>query len=584
MHAYLHSPHHAAVTEPGLRHGGRLLGIGALLAGLTALPAHAQGGPDPSVAQAGGAGILYLVQKNETLSAIARRFTGKPSDWQKIGRLNRVADDRRIPIGTRILIPSALLPAGPATAKILALSGDIAVRRKNGPGIAPKAGDILEEGDMLSTSANGFVSLGLDDGTRLTLQPGSRAMLRVLRTKRHAGRPKTQVYLESGRIESHVAPAPDRGHSSYEVVSPVAVSSVRGTAFRVSVGERRALNEVVEGTVAVLGNAGKTPRMVGKGFGAIVEDGRVGAPLALLAAPALRDGYQSQQKLPLQFALDSPGAVGFHVAIGRDRDGADIVQAADVEGDGHAVAKFADLPDGTYVVRYRAIDARGLQGWEGESSFKLKARPFPPLLLQRRDKIQAEQPGKEAAVTLEWAQQQDVCGYRLQLATDRGFAVPDLDQSIAGNVGRYALHLQPGVYDWRVASIASTNGKPDQGPFGDARRLEIVAGQASPEVALSDGEARFSWSGSADQVFTFELSDSPSFDKVLVTMEVDKPFASLPDLAPGVYYARVRGIDSDGFIGTFSPPQRFAVPLRWKSAYGDTWQAGTQPAGTGAGD
>lgn len=529
---------------------------------------------------------MYEVRKDETLSGIAASVTGRMANWMAIGKVNRIENDRTIPVGTKLLIPARLLPATPTTARVIATSGKVLIQKRNGAQASASVGDMVGEGDKLLTLESGFLSLGLGDGTRIMFRPDTSAELGRLRTTRHLSKSTTQIRLERGAVESQVTPAGGNQRPSYEVVSPKAVSSVRGTAFRVRVDAQRAVNETVSGTVAVGGRAGggalREQRLIGKGFGTIVENGRVGVPMALLEAPVLGDGYTVQERLPVQFFLQRDGAAALQATVSRDASGLDVVNAVSAAaGKGAATLRLPDLADGAYFLHFSAIDAAGLQGMPGAAPFRVKARPFPPLLLQRQDRFQGGEPGRESAVLLEWARLEGMSGYRLQVAADAGFASPIIDRSVGGDVVTWEAKLPAGAYFWRVASLASRDGKPDQGPFGDARRLDVLDAQAAPTVEPSDAGMRFHWSGGPGQSYEFQLAASAAFDKPLVASKVDAPSALVPDLAPGTYYARVRSLHHDGFVGTFSPPQAFEVTLRWRSTYGDAWQAGAKPVDAG---
>lgn len=44
-------------------------------------------------------------------------------------------------------------------------------------------------------------------------------------------------------------------------------------------------------------------------------------------------------------------------------------------------AKWADLPDGRYLLRVRGTDRTGLEGLNADRAFVLKARPEPPFII-----------------------------------------------------------------------------------------------------------------------------------------------------------------------------------------------------------
>lgn len=533
-------------------------------------------------------GVIYVVAENETLSSISQKFTGQTNHWRAIGSTNQIQNDRTIPIGKKLLIPFALLSPVSAYAKIKSCFGQVSIRSRDGSFHNAKAGEMLREGDTLTTLSDGFISLALDDGTQFTLPPNSAVTLKLLRTVPYINSPRTELLLQKGRVKSQVTPfvTPE---SRYEVQSPLAVSGVRGTRFRVQYNDRRQLNEVIEGKVAVNANgktaANKSARLVPHGFGAIVENGRVGKPIALLSMPTVADGYQNQQRLPIQFFLSHPSASAFRITISTDAAGIlDIAEARANSVDGKATAKLENLEDGEYFMHYSAVDGNGLEGLSGTLRFRVNARPFPPFLLNPGAKFQAGKLAGKVSVPMQWSQADDATGYRIQISTDAAFTTDLIDQTItpdATQLIQYQSSLKSGTYYWRVATIVNDGKSEKQGPFGDTKRLEILDGQPAPAATVSETETHFSWSASVGQRFTFQLATSPSFAVPIKTIETAQSETTLTALQPGTYYARVRSIDDDGFIGAFSPPQKFEVPARWQTDYGSTLQSSGQPVGTG---
>jgi hypothetical protein len=563
---YMNSPVSSAFAAP------RLLLVLAALNATLVVPAYAQT-PAPDVSyRVTPNGIIYTVSQSETLSGIARRFTGRIADWRIIGETNKISNDRTIPIGRQIIIPARLLAPKSAFARIEAFFGNIRIRGNDGNGIETKIGTLLKEGDSLTTLANSFISLVLDDGTRFTLPPDSMLNLRLLRATQFIDQPRTQLFLEKGRVESHVTPLKSPG-ASYEVISPIAVSGVRGTSFRVNADGQKSLSEVLEGKVAVNNAPTQKARgngqLIAKGFGTVVENGRVARPIALLEVPALADGYQVQQRLPIQFNLSQSSAQSFRVTVSTDEAGFDNIAEINSAGiDGKAAAKLDTLEDGHYFVRVSAIDAQGLQGLQKTLPFTVKARPFPPFLLQPGAKFQGNASDDKIAVTMQWSEAAGVSGYRLQVATDSAFADIAFDRNITQGAAEQVVPLQVGTYYWRLASIAVRDGAPDQGPFGDAKKLQVLAGQAAPSVSLGENETSFTWTATAGQRFTFQISTSAAFDTLLKNVETVEPEARIQGLDSGTYYARVRSTDADGFVGAFSPPQKFSIPVVWRTQYG----------------
>jgi nucleoid-associated protein YgaU len=62
-------------------------------------------GPLPSLQENGGRFLEYTVQRGDSLEGIARRFYGHSRMTAALIRLNRIADDRTLQCGDRLLLP-----------------------------------------------------------------------------------------------------------------------------------------------------------------------------------------------------------------------------------------------------------------------------------------------------------------------------------------------------------------------------------------------------------------------------------------------------------------------------------------------
>lgn len=528
-------------------------------------------------------GVIYSVSQHETLSSISQKFTGNIKHWRTIGQTNQIENDRAIPIGRKVLIPTRLLTPVSAFARIKTFFGDVVIRGRDGSSIEAKIDAMLKEGDTLTTMANSFISLMLDDGTQFTLPPNSVVSLRLLRATPYVETPRTQLYLQKGRIESQVTPF-TKPESKYEVISPLAVSGVRGTNFRVNLDEQRVLNEVIEGKVAVAQNTAvnkPSKQLVAAGYGTVVENGRVNKPVALLTAPALLDGYQQQLRLPIQFTLSHPGATSFRVIISTDAAGKNnIAETSARSNNGQGVAKLENLEDGAYFVRTSALDAVGLEGVSTIQAFRVDARPFPPFLLQPGAKFQGAVQDGRIPVTMKWALTEGISNYRLQVASDAAFKTIVLDQVTEAGADQLVALLANGNYYWRVASIIQAAGTSKQGPFGDAKPLAVLAGLAAPAANIGQKEIHFSWSAAPGQRFTFQVAATPEFTTLINNIETSTAEVAIPRPEAGIYYARVRSTDDDGFVGAFSPAQKFSVPMQWRTEYDVPLESQGQPLGT----
>ncbi|MES2932112.1 MAG: FecR domain-containing protein, partial [Pseudomonadota bacterium] len=335
----------------------------------------------------------YPVRQGETLESIARNVVGDTRRWQQLQQINQVRDPRRIPVGTVLRIPLHLMRLKAGTAGITYLIGTVTVDGK------PLTADQrLGEGAQLQTGDNGFVTLSLPDQSQVAVPPNSSIKLDFLKQSEVLPIVRSQIYLQRGRVESHVIPD---GSSAprLKIKTRQAVVGVRGTVFRVAVDDaldnRSATHtEVLQGSVkATPQKAGEALQIIEASYGAIVNDDGPQAPQALSLAPDLSAVPRLQNRPIVRIPLPAmPGATAFRVAVSTDEKNrmpfAEDVFPIDRE------AKFSDIPDGEYWLHVRAIAPSGLEGHDAILKIELAARPEPPFLMQpaSQAKLQTGEP------------------------------------------------------------------------------------------------------------------------------------------------------------------------------------------------
>lgn len=542
------------------------LALSALAASVL-LATAAQARPDAPAA------ITYLAVRGDTLSAIAQTWTGKAGNWVRLGRLNRISNERTIPIGSPILIPLDLLPDEPAQARVAAFSGAVTVATAAGAPIVVAVGATVSEGAQIRTGPEGFISLELPDASRIALPSDSAVTLSRLRTVKHTGTPRIEITLQQGRVESRVTPLPN-SRGRFEIRSKWAVAGVRGTHFRVGAMDAGITHEVLSGRVAVGRNAQLAALTLDAGQGNVVDKGKVGPSVTLLPAPALLAECAPQQRPTLKFNLQAVSdAVAYRAQIAADPDGNSMLAEKRSE---NTELKIDGMADGSYFVRLTAIDRNGLEGPAGVYPFTLKARPEPPLIQTPQSKLRAEH------VDFSWTEAPQAQSYHLQIAPDTGFSKLLIDAN-----GIAALHfttdqLAPGTYFWRLASVALTGGKEDHGPFSDPMHFTLLPPQKMPVPADTAGDnLSFRWPAEAGQTFTVEIARDAAFSSLLLSRQVDQAEIRLPRPDPGIYYIRVQATDPDGYIGAFSNPQKFQVASRWLTGSGAPLENSGGMTGTG---
>jgi hypothetical protein len=525
--------------------------VGVLLAACCGLAAHSRAeNPD---------NWEYRVKRGDTLIGLANRYFIDPERWREAQALNGVRNPRRLVPGATLLFPVQWLRATPVAATLLEARGKVeVVRSVTGESRSLKAGDTIAAGDRLATGPGASVTLGFADGSQALVLPDSTLGFRELAQRGAGSITATHISLDRGRVETRVKPFERRG-SRYTIETPVVNMGVRGTDFRVGVdgGEGKARSEVLDGTVSASNALGESA--IEKGFGTVIAQGQAPQPpIPILPAPNLEALPPRVERLPVRFAWKNlEGAASYRVQIAQDASFHALI-AENVFATPEA--KFADLADGSYTMRVRAVDTNGLEGVSAERTLEVNARPEAPFLQAPEDNstVRGDRPA------LKWAQVADAASYRFQISLDNTFKQPLVDIANYARTEYTAPKFAPGEYYWRIASLPSA-GEP--GPFGDPQRFTLKAipragGADAPN--LSDKTIVLKWkAGEPGQKYHLQVARNAAFEPIWRDEKLDVPTVELQRPAGGELFARIRVLDADGFTGPFGSLQRLQVPPQY---------------------
>jgi hypothetical protein len=498
----------------------------------------------------------YKVSHGDTLIEVGRQFLNDPDAWPQVQKLNQIANPRRLVPGTFIRIPLGLLNQKATVAEVVFVQGQAKVKH------AARAefelvvvGAQINAGDVLQTAADSSLTLRFSDGSRLLLVPSSEVSVVHLLAVGRAGVPSVRMQLQEGTTELRVSPAPS-AKRSFEVQTPAVNLGVRGTDFRARVedAKKQAWLEVLEGSVAA--QAGGAAALVSGGQGLRAEQNKPLQPIKpLLAAPDFSSTSARIGRLPIRLNWTPlAGASSYRAQIfAHDKLDSLLAQGSSTQPS----AKWADLPDGSYVLRVRAVDANGLEGRNADHAFVLKARPEPPFTISP---VSGGNVYGEVA-SLGWTSSAAAERYRVQVARadDRDFKASVVDTANVTQA-RYDAALAPGEYQWRVASLAKDN---DQGPFGDAQKFTLKPMPSSPQLEPAQGSKEaivVRWNAPQNGAkVRFQISKQRDFSKTLIDMVTEDPEGSLSKPGGGTFYIRAKTIDADGFEGNFGGTQQVHI-------------------------
>lgn len=299
----------------------------------------------------------YTVQPGDTLSGLAKAYF-VTKDFLTVQRLNKVADPRRLPTGSILLIPQTMLRVEPIQGTISSFRGDATA---NGQQVA--VGTRVEQGMRIETGNNAFVTVSLPDGSAISLPSQSRIIVSRLRKVLITDSIERRFRLEAGRSRASVTPIRDP-NGEFQVTTPLSVSAVRGTDFRVAFDETegKALTEVVGGTVGVAKDEDSDETGVPRGYGVIATPTGVGNPVALLPPPVLDQLAQAGGDGVVVTARPVDGAVRYRFQLATDINFREVF--AETLSDVPTIT-FQSLASTRFFIRITAIAASGLEGIPG---------------------------------------------------------------------------------------------------------------------------------------------------------------------------------------------------------------------------
>jgi hypothetical protein len=417
---------------------------------------------------------LYRVEPGDTLIGIAQRYLIDGARWREVQDLNGVKQTRRLQPGAFLRIPSEKTKIGPVLATAVAVSGRVE-RQLGGAGekVSLKLNDQVKQGDRVSSGADASLKLEFVDGSYVQLQRDTIVTFKLLQGQAAARLSSVQIVVEQGRVETMVKPLKSKV-MRYEVLTPTVQIGVRGTNFRVNFDAAGALSrsEVLDGAVNARNDFGS--ENIPKDFGTVILPNAAPLPpIPLLPAPKV-DGIPALiDASPVRLTWESiVGATQYRAQLATTADFSNVIVDHLVTAPD---ATFADVPDGRYYLRIRAIDNNGLEGKNAERAIDIKARPAPPLSEPVRLELPLQEPAllppvlQGHTLRVAWSDVGSGKRVRLQVAWDRAFNKIQVDRSTAQH---YVEFYSPagGEYFVRAALV---NEDGFSAPFGTAYRIAI---------------------------------------------------------------------------------------------------------------
>lgn len=398
---------------------------------------------------------VYTVAKHDTLIGLGRTVLVSSRAWPEVAQLNRLPDPNRIWPGQQLTVPLRLLRSTALAATISQAQGDVRANSQ-----AVRAGDLLRQGDRLSTADASSAVLQLADGSRVLVAPDSEAEL-----QEHRRYSLKNVGSAAGNGEGLFAASMRLARGSLELVAskvlrakplevntPTAVIGVRGTEYRVHHDSAQATRtEVLSGAVRADARAASGADVAG-GFGAALREAAAPTVVQLAPAPDLSRlaTRLDEPALRMEVTLKAPSAAPAAIRVQLAADAAFERLLQDTRLAPGDMLSLAGLADGSYHLRIRQIDALGIEGFNAQQTLTLGSGGPAAV-------IQAPGPRHPVGpVGFAWAPIEGAVRYQLQVARDAEFLQLVHDDAQLSQPRSRVLLAEPGPCYWRVARISAS--------------------------------------------------------------------------------------------------------------------------------
>lgn len=497
---------------------------------------------------------IYTVKPGDNLWNITERHLTGIRYVSRLQQLNHVRNPYVIPPGTRLRIPVAWTRVTEdVQARVVNVHGAVNIIRPDQTVQPASNGMLLAAGDSIQCTDDSFVTVEFADQSRMRVQDNSTVRLDTLKIFGDYGLVDTLIRLEEGRTENSV-PEESTG-TRFRIQTPSAISSVRGTDFRVGTldSQSATVSEVLQGTVEVSG-AAKNIALTG-GFGTVTSLGASPAPpVKLLHAPDLAETGRYYESLPLVIQLAPlEGAQAYRAQIAVDPEfktlWSEFVTTTLPFRDG-------SIPDGHYWLRIRGIDGSGIEGFDAAIPFGLNARPEPPFVTAPLPNGMTAPENQEFS----WTLQSEASHYAVMISQLADFSsVIYFNPEVKGNSITLPDSLVPGHYFWRIFSVSAHEGA---GPFSDTMPFRVpYPGPLLESTEIDKNELTFAWRAPAKgQHFHFQFARDAAFTEIIYDEMTTAARVTVANPGGGTYYLRTKTIEADGFQGPWGSAQVVEIP------------------------
>lgn len=251
--------------------------------------------------------IFYKIKHGDTLNKLSNKYFKQPVDIEIIRNLNNLRTIDLLKTGTTLKIPRNFVKQSPSQATIIGLSCPRTIRA----GVPLKTitiGSVLTEGSIIDVPAECHASMLLEDGSIVRLPSSAAIKISTLRRNALESSPEVQLDLVRGKIDLEVNKA-RKQNTPFDVRTPLSMTGVRGTEFRVGYApnEQTGEVEVLAGVVRAMGLNDTEAQSLSKGQGMPFDRSGKSLPIEKLLSPPALDRVDRMPDAPLRYKISLTG-------------------------------------------------------------------------------------------------------------------------------------------------------------------------------------------------------------------------------------------------------------------------------------
>ena len=452
----------------------------------------------------------YVISNDDNLWNISSRFLKKIDYYTDLQKINNIKYPKKMNPGTVIRIPMQWLKHSPATASISYQQGTSQYLRNKI--LSPLTlSTKLVLGDEVRIGENASATIIFADSSEMVLFKNTIVSFDHLSIYGKTGMVDTRVRVIQGKVETSAQKNKGPG-SRLDISTPSAISSVRGTKYRVSNNaDNISIVEVLEGEVSVAGDDPEKNISVAGGLGTRIKQGEAPIkPVKLLSSPNIISIGQTYYKTPnIEWAqLDK--AKSYNIQIAKTASFKGILWQKIVNTNNTEMP--TDMVDGLYHFRVSAIDKLGIEGIPAYSHFTLNSLLQAPLLKNTSNQLA----NNETLPSLSWSPQNNnkVDSYIIEIATDENFENTVLKENTRETNYTIPSSLPFNEYFWRVSSVIND----EKGPASNALTFAWSTVLKEPSCLIDESAKNtiISWSAlETNQQVIIQLATDDQFTNIL---------------------------------------------------------------------